>query len=150
ASTAKAAADFALERGARSAVIVAGPQASDLEQAETLRQAAQDSGLRIVRTEALFPASTDYRDTVARLASASPDALLIAASLPTSAAFWREASGAARFGIVVGSMNTAPEDFLAVAGKDARSAYFPSPVPNLTASPALSDFATRYRARWNA
>lgn len=142
-----AAAGFALQRGARTAAVVAGPLARDLSGAEALRRAAQQAGLRLVRTEALHPASTDYRGAVARLSAVSPDVLFIAASLPASAAFWREAAGSAGFAILVDD-DTASHEFAAIAGAAARRAYAPSPISGWAASPPLAAFAERYRLRW--
>lgn len=148
-AVARAAAQFAVAAfGGPAVAVVAGPNPDDTRQAEALRQAAQAAGLRVVHTESLFPASTNYADAVARLAAARPDVLLIAAGMPAAAAFWREAEGTAQGAVVTGLIPGSAPEFAAVAGSAATTAYLPFMQPEPGELADLEAVLEAYRAHW--
>lgn len=147
----RAAAAFAVSTlRATTVAVVAGPDQDDTRTAVALGQAAQAAGLRVVRTEELFPGSTNYTDAVRRLAAARPDVLLIAARLPTAAAFWRAASSSAAAAIVIGVPAGSAPEFAGMTGDAGRTAWLPTEQLETGGRPDLQDVVAAYRERWGA
>lgn len=148
---ARAAVQFVAETlRATTVAVVAGPDPRDDQQAGALRFFAQAAGLCLVHTEALFPASTNYADAVARLAAAQPDVLLIAAAMPSAPTFWQEASGTARAAVFTGVPAGSAPEFATVAAGSAHRAYLPAVQPQNGEQPDLRAAVTAYRDRWGA
>jgi branched-chain amino acid transport system substrate-binding protein len=117
---------------------------------EHFARGAQDLGAELVMREAVVPETRDFRPLVTRLSELQPDAIYLALFYADAAVLAQQMHQAGLAIPVITNTSLFNPQLIELAGEAVEGYYVPSNFAPQDPAPAVSNFVTRYEARFGS